>query len=112
VGFTDLAVEAGFVMPENISHRYTLVHNGTGRVLLEQQTVSNTDLIDLPSSLLDKVGAWCRQNGKTVPGERLFYLKITSRRGAESKWGEWVRVHLLYHGPAQGFTLAGIERED
>lgn len=115
VQFADLAVDAGFESAASTSYRYALMHNdfgGRDEVLMPDQTTASTTTIALSGTLLARVESWCHQKKATAPGDRLFYLKISTQRKPAEQWGKWIKVHLLYQGAEQGFTLAGIERED
>ncbi|MBI4550694.1 MAG: hypothetical protein HY710_00355 [Candidatus Latescibacteria bacterium] len=129
VRFVDLAVEAGFEAADGTAYRFVLMHNDFGGVdemlkvggaaassptmpVIPAQTTGSTTTIVLSPALLAEVATWCDQHSATTPGDRLFYLKIFTRRTPEAQWGKWVRAHLLYQRPEQGFKLAGIEREE
>lgn len=115
VKFTDLAVEAGFESAEESFYRYTLMHNKPGggdQALTPPQTWVARGEIVLSHEVLSHVASFCTQKHLNEPDDRLFYLKIRTRRGTQRAWGKWIKVHVLYQGAERGFRLTGIERED
>ena len=122
ITFVDLAVDAGFEQAEGTSYRYRLMHNNFGgrddvlddmggSTSISHQTTGRMTTITLPEDLLSEVYEWCLRNG-VDSSKQLFYLKIYTRRALKSKRPTWLKLHLIYHGQVQGFTLAGIERNE
>lgn len=124
VSFVDLAVDAGFEQSEDTAYRFELKHSNFGgrdgklksggafeNAVIPHQVNGAEVAITLGAEVLEEVDAWCVKRN-LAPRDRLFHLKIQTRRSPEGRWSRWLKLHLLYHSEDKTFTLAGIERDE
>lgn len=131
ITFIDRSVDGGFERAEETTYRARLMHNnfggrdgGIGKELTARPADRHAAAAGsagrapdrpphflIPAADLAAVEAYCRDKELTDAADRLFYLKIHTRRGSRSHGG-WAKAHLLWNGPGAGFSLAGVERQD
>jgi len=117
--FEDLAVNAGFADLSKTTYKFQLFHNHCDKAEaitdareVEASVVSNSGVF-VSSDLTDLAETSMSALSSTGECDRYFYFVLwTKREPSSSNWGKWVKVHLNYITPEQGFKIIGVEHQN